>query len=309
MAKSIFFKNPLEIIAEASRTDGFEKANISEANKYMNNILESYQSFEKINQTVLPYTAQMIPVLESKSPTGAKRYLVENDFLVKLMQAEDITVEQAMNQIAESNMINMADLYLVVEGEGSIKQLLDTSTAKVLDAGCPNNVFGRLKYGSQYFTDIRNAGIKVLQKQDTYVDMQDTDSMMITSKPNYTTKTDSNAFVFDDDINPMKGNAGASKHDNNAFASDDLEYGSMVSKDNKVMGKYDDKEFNSDDYEQGSMTSKNNGVSGKYDDKEFVQDDDTNPMKGSAGIIKTDSNSFDFDDENINGMRTGYKGF
>lgn len=308
MSKSLFFKDPLEIIAEATSTDNLNEADQELANEFMSEILEEYKDFERIGESTIPYTAEMMPVLEAASPSGAKRYIIENDFLVKLMAARDLTAKEAMDAVAEANHLNIADLYLVVEGQGDIKQLLKTTSSKLV-ATSNKNIFGRLKQGCQYFKDLKNSGIKVLQKSDKYIPQNDTDSLMTTSHPDYTSKYGDAAFHQDDDVNPMKGNSYYTPKGNTPFAQDDLKQGSMQTGKDKINSKYGDAPFPQDDFQQGSMYNKNNGVKGKYDNTPFSQDDNTNPMKGNVTKNAYGSAPFANDDANINGMGAGHKGY
>lgn len=308
--KSLFFKNALEIIAEAAQVENLNEASEELANDFIESILEDYESFDRLAVKSIPYTAEMIPVIGGKSPNGAKMYMVENEFVIKLMESQNLeTVKEAMNQLCEAYDINMGDLYLVVEGKGDIEQLLRQSQNNLLKNGIGVG-YNRLKNGCEYFKNIKNMGIKVLQKQDKYIPQDDVESLMLSNNNGTITKLDDKPFDNDDiSYGSMYNtkNGVFKKEDDSQFANDDIDYGSMKTSNNGTFNKNDNNQFTNDDIDYGSMYNPKNGVYTKKDSNKFIQDDDTNPMPGNpaSGVkVKLDNNQFHYDDPNLFGMST-----
>ena len=115
-------KSTVDIIKEAALAEEFQTSNI-EADEMRTNFNECVNAIPVIAKETVAYNSKMVPVFQNDSG-----YFVEMDTLAKYMNSFEITdIKEAMENIADSNEIELEEMALVIESEEYMNSVIESA--------------------------------------------------------------------------------------------------------------------------------------------------------------------------------------
>lgn len=115
-------KSTVDIIKEAALAEEFQVSDI-ESDELKSNFNECVNNIPVIAKEAVAYNSKMVPVFQYESV-----YFVEMDTVVKYMNSFEITdIKEAMENIAESNEIEVEDMSLVIESEEYMSSVIESA--------------------------------------------------------------------------------------------------------------------------------------------------------------------------------------
>lgn len=152
----LLFKNLTQVLSESCETeiDEFEDFEDEE-------ILDELEELEELEEAIC-YTAEMVNVIAQETSYGS-RYLVEYDNLNKLMESYGVDEVEALNMVCEHNLLNMADIYVVIESVDYVKEMLNE--AKCGKGPAKSKKSKKLANCSKAIKNLKNKGIKMVTKK------------------------------------------------------------------------------------------------------------------------------------------------
>lgn len=152
----LLFKNLAQVLSESCETeiDEFEDFEDEE-------ILDELEELEELEEAIC-YTAEMVNVIAQETSYGS-RYLVEYDNLNKLMESYGVDEVEALNMVCEHNLLNIADMYVVIESVDYVKEMLNE--AKCGKGPAKSKKSKKLANCSKAIKNLKNKGIKMVTKK------------------------------------------------------------------------------------------------------------------------------------------------
>ena len=151
------FKNPAEVIAEASMAD-MAASNIlveSAADEFA----RECDSLSTLGADVVFYTEEVVPIFDAGNGVA----VVEMDNLVKFMESSNIEdVGEAIDRLAEHYDIDPRNLGIVVEDADTIDDAI--SEAKVNAKHGDKKKLGVVAKAGDLIKDLKDKGVKIFKK-------------------------------------------------------------------------------------------------------------------------------------------------
>ena len=152
----LLFKDLTQVLSESCETeiDEFEAFEGDE-------LLGELEDLEELDEAIC-YTAEMVNVIAQETSYGS-RYLVEYDNLNKLMESYGVDEVSALNMVCEHNLLNIADMYVVVESIDYIREMINE--AKCGKGPAKSKKSKKLANCSKAIKNLKNKGIKMVTKK------------------------------------------------------------------------------------------------------------------------------------------------
>lgn len=121
----MFSKSCIDIIKEASVSEDYNVSDLI-SDELKTSFVECIDSMPIIDKKVVSYNCSMVPVFKNESS-----YFVEMDNIFKYMKSFEITdIKEAMENIAETNDINIENMSLVIESEDYMSSVIESAIAQ-----------------------------------------------------------------------------------------------------------------------------------------------------------------------------------
>lgn len=149
----LIFKDLTQLLSESCESEVYEYDDFE-----TEDLLAELDELEELDEAIC-YTAEMVNVIAQETSYGS-RYLVEYDNLNKLMESYGVDEVQALNMVCEHNLLNMADMYVVIESVDYVKEMINEAKSGKGPAKSK-----KLANCSKAIKNLKNKGIKVMTKK------------------------------------------------------------------------------------------------------------------------------------------------
>ena len=159
----VLFKNVTQILSEACKSN----VTIKEIDdELQDELMSEIDELEELDCDIC-YTTEMVNVLEQETKFG-RRYLVEYENLVKLIEGREIDIRDALELVCEHNSIGIQDTYVVIESQETLAESISEIKDSILEACNPVKKAKRrnkLAKCNEMIKNLKNKGIKVVKKK------------------------------------------------------------------------------------------------------------------------------------------------
>lgn len=172
---------------EEGAGEAFETKEVKDVAKELDKILDDIPASsdeDVVGNGEVPFKAEMCTLVESANVKGKRRWLLEMDLLYKFMESEGVDdPAEAVDQVADANSgetvetaegdketveIKQADIVIVAPSEEEVKEIVsDAMQEAKLTGGKKGPAAKKLDSLTANLKDLKNKGIKVVQKKDT----------------------------------------------------------------------------------------------------------------------------------------------
>lgn len=160
----VLFKGVTQILSEACQSDTVYLNEMN--NELQDELMSEIDELDELNCD-LHYTVEMVNVLEQETKYG-RRYLVEYENLVKLMENSQLGIKESLDLVCEHNMIGIQDTYVVIESQDVLEESISETTDSISETSNPlskANRRNKLAKCNKAIKDMKNKGIKILKKK------------------------------------------------------------------------------------------------------------------------------------------------